>query len=137
MLNFVKPKRGEVFVDLGCGSGQPLMIAALAQPGLKACRGIELLESLANLGKEVTQKLAGVSDYRAVPCAPIQVLHGDILEADWSDADIIFAASVCYPEELLVGIADKCSELKRGTRFLNLNVLPARPYIRETASWKA
>ena len=54
MLDFMKPKRGEIFYDLGCGSGQPLMIAAMAYPALKACRGIELLENLANLGKEVT-----------------------------------------------------------------------------------
>ena len=79
MLDFVKPIRGETFYDLGCGSGQPLMVAALAYPTLKACRGIELLEGLASLGQEVTQKLAGVSDYRAVPCAPIIVTQGDIL----------------------------------------------------------
>ena len=32
MLDFVKPQSDEIFYDLGCGSGQPLMIAALAFP---------------------------------------------------------------------------------------------------------
>ena len=43
MLDFAKPKAGEVFYDLGCGSGQPLMVAALLFPELAKCTGIELL----------------------------------------------------------------------------------------------
>ena len=46
---------------MGCGSGQPLMIAALAYPKLTRCVGIELLVDLANLGKQVTEKLGGIS----------------------------------------------------------------------------
>ena len=55
---------------------------------------------------------------------------------DWSDADIIFAASVCFSNELLEGFADKCGRLKVGSRILFMNYLPERPYIREIASWK-
>ena len=55
---------------------------------------------------------------------------------DWSDADIIFAASVCFSPELLEAVADKCQSLQRGTRILFMNQLPERPYIREKASWK-
>lgn len=136
MLSFVRPQRNEIFYDLGCGSGQPLMVASLAFPKLKACRGIELLEGLARLGDEVTGKLQGISNYRAVPCAPITVTQGDIIAENWLDADIIFAASVCFPAELLEAISDKCSQLKKGTRILFMNTLPARPYIHEVASWK-
>ena len=80
MLDMVKPQSDEVFYDLGCGSGQPLMIASMAYPTLKACRGIELLENLALLGQTVTQKLTEISSQRSVPCAPISVVQGDILE---------------------------------------------------------
>ena len=43
ILDFVEPKPGEIFYDLGCGTGKPLLIAALAFPWLAECKGIELL----------------------------------------------------------------------------------------------
>ena len=112
------------------------MIASLVYPRLAKCVGIELLDSLATLGKSVNEKLIGEASYRGVPCAPIIVKQGDIFEADWSDADIIFVASVCFSNEMLEGVADKCASLKKGTRILFMNYLPERPYIREVASWK-
>ena len=64
------------------------------------------------------------------------MIEGDILKEDWSDADIIFVASVCLPEFLIEAIADQCAKLKSGTRILFMNTLPARPYLTEKASWK-
>ena len=43
LLEYAKPQPGEVFWDLGCGAGKPLVTASLAFPQLKVCRGIELL----------------------------------------------------------------------------------------------
>jgi len=40
--------------------------------------------------------------------APVEVLEADILKADWSDGDIIYTSSVCFPGPLISGIADKC-----------------------------
>ena len=50
LLDYVKPQPGEVFCDLGCGSGKPVFVASLAFPELKECRGIELLDALVDLG---------------------------------------------------------------------------------------
>jgi len=136
MLEFAKPKPGEVFYDLGCGSGQPLMVAALAFPSLSKCVGIELLENLAALGVQVTGKLTTLCREANIQCSPITVSQGDMLQQDWSDADIVFAASVCFSNELLDGFADRCSRLKKGSRILFMNYLPERPYLREVASWK-
>ena len=108
----------------------------MAHPKLRACRGIELLDNLAELGQTVTQKLTGICDYRAVPCAPITVVQGNILEQDWSDANIIFAASVCFSNELIDAFADKCALLQKGARIMFMNYLPERPYIKEVASLK-
>ena len=47
LLEYAKPKPGEVFYDLGCGAGKPLLTASLAFPKLKVCKGIEYLEGLA------------------------------------------------------------------------------------------
>ena len=51
LLDYANPKAGEVFWDLGCGAGKPLISASLSFPQLKVCRGIELLEKLASLAE--------------------------------------------------------------------------------------
>ena len=56
MLNFVAPRPSEKFYDLGCGTGKPLMIAAVAFPKLAYCKGIELLKDLAIEAKQVNEK---------------------------------------------------------------------------------
>ena len=43
-LEFADPQPGEIFWDLGCGAGRPLVSASLAFPDLQACKGLELLE---------------------------------------------------------------------------------------------
>ena len=43
LLSYAKPKPGEIFYDLGCGTGKAQMIASIAFPDLKACKGIEYL----------------------------------------------------------------------------------------------
>ena len=52
-LEYVKPQPGEVFWDLGCGGGRPLITASLAYPELGAVKGLELLEQLTNLAKQI------------------------------------------------------------------------------------
>ena len=47
------PKENQVFWDLGCGAGRPLITASLAYPKLKACKGIELLSDLTRLAKKI------------------------------------------------------------------------------------
>ena len=49
LLEYTKPQPGEIFYDLGCGSGKPLVTASLAFPELKVCKGIEFLEGLSTL----------------------------------------------------------------------------------------
>lgn len=43
-LDLADPKPGEIFWDLGCGAGRPMVAASLAFPELGACKGAELLD---------------------------------------------------------------------------------------------
>ena len=52
-----------------------------------------------------------------------------MLEVDWSDADIIYTSSICFPDELIEGIADKCVHLKTGTRIVSLKTMPDKDYL--------
>ena len=61
--------------------------------------------------------------------AEVSVVKDDILRLDWSDADIIYASSICFPDELAEGIADKCIDLKKGARILTLKSFAPRSYL--------
>ena len=137
ILEYTKPKPGEVFWDLGCGAGKPLITASLAFPELKVCRGIELLEKLAELAEEIAVNTKKQCDEKETECSPIEIIKGDILKYDWFDADIIFIAAVCFPEALLAGIADQCENLKKGTRIIALKELPKKPFLEEYANIRA
>lgn len=106
LLDYVKPQPGEVLYDLGCGSGRPMLAASMAWPELRSCIGIELMPQVFELGNKVAQKFNSLCKQRDIPHAPVSVLHGDILQIDWSSADIIFFASVLFPVEALEAAAD-------------------------------
>lgn len=72
-LEYAKPAPGEVFWDLGCGGGKPLMTASLAFPQLKACKGLELLEQLTNLAKSIGGKLHEECAKRELTFSPVEI----------------------------------------------------------------
>jgi hypothetical protein len=49
-LSLAEPQPGEVFWDIGCGTGKPIAIAAMGYPNLSACWGVELLHGLCEAG---------------------------------------------------------------------------------------
>ena len=61
---------------------------------------------------------------------PIEIVQGDMLEVDWSNADIVYASSICFPDSLVEGIADKCTKLNKGSRIISLKNFPVRDYLR-------
>ena len=126
-----------MFWDLGCGAGKPLITASLAFPELKVCRGIELLEKLADLAEEIAVNTKKQCEEKKSEMAPIEIIKGDILKYDWFDADIIFIAAVCFPDFLLTGIAEQCENLKKGSRVISLKELPKKPFLEEYANIRA
>jgi len=106
VLEYVKPKAGEVFWDLGCGGGKPLLIASLNWPQLAICKGVEFLEYLVDLATTVSCELTAKCEEAGLTNAPISITKGDMLKTDWFDADILYLSSVCFPDELLEGIVN-------------------------------
>ena len=109
LLEYIKPQPGDVFYDLGCGAGKPLLAASLAYPNLKVCKGIELLKGLSDIAEEVASNVASQCEEQGLKYAPIEVTQGDILDADWSEGSIIFCCSACFPVDLLQETFDKCA----------------------------
>jgi len=98
---------------------------------LKRVYGVELLDSLFDVANGISQQLHkdALAKFGAGSFAPVTIVHGDMLEVDWSNADIVYSASVCFPDELIDRITNKCEQLKKGSRIITLKQYPDRPYL--------
>ena len=52
-----------------------------------------------------------------------------MLLVDWSDADIIYTSSICFPDSLIDGIVAMIERLKKGSRVISLKSLPYKEYL--------
>ncbi|CAM9131602.1 unnamed protein product [Ectocarpus fasciculatus] len=109
-------KTGEVFYDLGSGTGKALYVARLTQD-FTHCVGIEILQPLHTAAQLVTNRfndhVKRLLDRRCPQNA--SVFAGSFLEYDWSDGDCVFANSTCFPEDLMDALARQAEELKPGS----------------------
>lgn len=127
LLELAKPKEGDVFWDLGCGAGRPLAIASLCFPQFSKCVGVELLDGLFDIA-DTMKTMFNKSAHDLFPnekMAPIEVVKDDLLKVDWSGADVVYTSSICFPDELIEGIADQAVKLKKGARLITLKSLPS------------
>ena len=79
MLDMAKVKPGETVVDLGCGDGR-ILVAAAGKYKAKAV-GVEISPKLVAEAKARIAK-EGLTDQ-------VQVLEGDLLQADLTGADVV------------------------------------------------
>lgn len=75
---------------------------------MKRCVGVEFLEGLYDLAAltSIEYMSSAKERFPDEKIVPIDIIQGDMLKVDWSDADIIYASSICFPDELVDGIAD-------------------------------
>jgi SAM-dependent methyltransferase len=110
ILEMADPKAGEVFYDLGSGSGKAVFIAGLAFDFKKAC-GVEKLDDLYNLSMTLLAKLKNEKNN-------ISFIHGDFLSQDITDGDVIFINATCFRGQMFHDIITKLRKLKPGTRII-------------------
>ncbi|KFE71770.1 SAM-dependent methyltransferase [Hyalangium minutum] len=120
LMAAASPTEGDVFIDLGSGTGKATFMAALSFP-LSKSMGVELLPGLGDLARE---RLA-VYDSEFRPHLPeqhqrqrIEFIDGDLTEQDLSGVDIVFAHATCFPPELIAQLGKKLEELKPGARVI-------------------
>ena len=104
-----------VLVDLGSGSGRMVLCAATVAPGLREVRGIELVPGLHTGAERAYVHLRECAD---VAMAPVRLIQGDVLQHDWSDADLVLATSLCFPYALQMGLHEKTRLLKPGAKLV-------------------
>ena len=79
LLQLADPQPGEVFFDLGCGTGLPSAIAAIMFPELASSEGAEYIEIIAELGGKAVLEVQTSCAEQGVRLAPLSVYQGDIL----------------------------------------------------------
>jgi hypothetical protein len=67
----------------------------------------------------------------------IHLVHGSFLMeplcSSWADADLVFANSTCFPDELILEIAAKCASLHVGARVITFTTSLRSEYFKVRA----
>lgn len=115
----VQPRSGEVFVDLGSGTGRAVIATALGFPSLKRCVGLEVVPQL----HWAALNAAGEIEQTSCETAPMEFHESDFLaECTWPDyADIVWISSLCMTQKTLAAIEVEASRLKKGARVVTMD----------------
>jgi len=120
MLLLAKLRRGELIYDLGAGDGR-ILIEAAREFGAK-CAGVEI----------DPERVARLKERLAATKVEAEVIQGDLMHVDLSNADVI---TIYLSDSVNAKLAPKLSrELKTGARVVSLDyVLPNWKHDREVS----
>ena len=109
------------FVDFGSSTGKAMTAAALIHP-IKKCVGYEVLSGLVQLHESVLAEWEkNKENYpEASQEVEFEVIHGDGLQGEWSDADVVFVHSTCFDDVLMTQIASQCEKLRKGALVITV-----------------
>lgn len=122
VLAVVKPQPGEVFYDLGSGAGKPVLWASVLYDWRKCC-GVELLKGLYELSLQQAEKLKSSPELgKLLPnkAMNVEFINNDILNQDFSDANVILTNATAFSQDLWKSLTDKFIDLPIGTRIMSL-----------------
>jgi SAM-dependent methyltransferase len=108
------------FFDLGSGTGKVCVQVALRTPA-KAI-GVELSPTRCQAAENIKQEL--VKQKILNDTNKLQFFEQNILDADLSNAAVIFLCSTCFSEELMLKLSDKIAQLPKPVIVLTLKELP-------------
>ena len=121
MMEVTQPQHGEVFYDLGCGTGKAVIFSAFLAP-FKRCTGIDIIEDLwqsasqsaARYHSEIKPHLPGKENQE------VHFWHGDMFEHDTTDGDVFFTHCTCFDDPMMDRISQKLEACKPGTRVVTV-----------------
>ncbi len=119
MVGFVQPKKGEVFYDLGSGTGKAVILASMLF-AFSRCIGIEIFKELYETSVRVLDRYT--SEVRAVQNTGtnMEFVNADFLTHDCSDGDVFFMHATCFDDDLMARIAKHLVQVKKGTRIITV-----------------
>lgn len=123
VLSLTGAGAGDVFCDLGSGTGKMVVYAAFLAP-LKKSIGVELLPELHGAAAMVGQRYSTeiqpqLTDARKD--TELSFVLGDIFETDLSDCTIVVShCCTCFDDALMQRLSDKLETCKSGTRIVTV-----------------
>lgn len=123
LLVDVNPQPGQVFYDLGSGTGKAVFLAHLLYD-FSHCKGIELVEPLYEASHQVSQMYE--SEIRPtiidkVDDRKVTLIQGNFLEYDMSDGDVIFMNSTCFQDDLMEALEVKLECVHANAHIISLS----------------
>lgn len=139
LMDIIKPAREDRFYDLGSGSGRASLAVKLKHPTLLV-KGIELVPDLHAIAQ---QKLLTYLDKQALDAKQfgLSFICDNLLNQNFSDADIIFINATAYSLGTWEQILYKLVQLKRGAKIIiTSKTLPSPTFVKkyqgmELMSW--
>lgn len=122
ILEAAQLNRGDIFYDLGSGTGKAVFTAALAF-NFAACKGIELVPELYQLSCQLKQQLPKLN-------TKVEFINADFLSINFGEADVIFINAACFVGETWQSIVARFIQLKPGTRVIVGSKQLPNPYFK-------
>ena len=122
LLRDLGPRARGIFYDLGSGTGKAVILAALLGQ-FSVLVGIEILPELCAAAQQVRGRYRGETDRMVAPLESnpnIFFIPRDLLNYDWSDGDVIFCQTTCFPPPLMRALEEQLNKLRPGAIILNL-----------------
>ncbi|MBI2051348.1 SAM-dependent methyltransferase [Candidatus Roizmanbacteria bacterium] len=131
ILKEVEPKDGEMFYDLGSGTGKAVILAALLFNFSKAV-GIEIVEDLHHTAEKILVRFNEEIRPTLPNSAKTDIVFqcSDFLTSDFFEANIVFAHSTCFHDGELKVLTKKFENLKEGTRIITVSKSIDSPNLR-------
>lgn len=141
LMQHAAPQPGERFVDLGCGVGKAVLLAALQFPFAQVT-GVEQLPSLVRASRAALKRFNRVlrptlpAERRGVK---MEILQGDLRELDLRElgAGVAFAHASCFERPLMEALTQKVVEqMVPGARLVMVGrwmVTPALALLKSTS----
>ncbi|CAK8676134.1 unnamed protein product [Clavelina lepadiformis] len=122
MLNELKLKEDDVFLDLGSGVGQVVLQVAAASP-CKMCLGIEKAPLPSKYAKQMDIEFRKWMKWYGKKYRPYQLEFGDFLDEEWKEriagATVIFVNNYAFGPEVDHQLKLRFANLKEGCRVVS------------------
>ena len=120
-------ERSLIFIDLGSGTGRPVIAAALLH-SFEQCIGIEIVPNLFKASLQVKalyENLSANSSYDSLSSPRVDFLCGSFLNKevfDWAVyGDVIFINSTCFDFPLMEAIGEMALQMKQNSVIITLS----------------
>lgn len=122
MLKFMRPKRGDVLLDLGSGLGKFALQMFMRSP-MQTIMGIEATEPLFEQSQKILAQAK--QDFPFLwQERTLDVSFGNFLERNWDPANIVYSCSTCFTNELLGKIGEKINDSPHIKQAFSLRPIP-------------